>query len=271
MASASLRLIYLNVIFLVVALLSSIVLNILFSNGKLIIADLLFMPLNFSEFIYRPHTLITYMFMHDLDSILHIAFNMLFLYWFGRIIENLIGESKIYAIYLLGGILGAVLALLVYTLNGHSAYLVGASGAVNAIVFAAVLLAPDYEFMLLFLGRIKIKYIAAFKLLTDLMAINAFDNLGGSLCHIGGALMGLYFIYRLKQGKDLSVGINKALSYLSSLVRQKKIKTPKTNPFASKSILNIDQILDKISAHGYDSLSEQEKAFLFQQSKDRTS
>lgn len=126
------------------------------------------LPSEFMEFITRPWTLITYFFTHNLMGIMHILFNMLALYWFGKLLVSYLGSDKVIAIYVLGGIAGGVLYLMVYNLipNPPSflsgrAELVGASASVFAIMVAAATLLPDYTFFLLFFGPVKIKWIAA--------------------------------------------------------------------------------------------------------------
>lgn len=125
-------------------------------------------PARFSEFVTRPWTIVTYMFMHDLTGILHILFNMLILYWFGRLFVEYLGSDKLVAIYLLGGVAGGIAYLLAYNtipyfLAQSEAYriaMVGASASVNAIVVATAVLLPNYTFFLLFIGPVRIKYIA---------------------------------------------------------------------------------------------------------------
>ncbi len=272
------RLIVVNFGAYIFILLCSILLKLFGFSGSRLIADYFFMPLDFSQLLFRFWTPFTYMFLHALNDLWHIMMNMLFLFWFGRIIENLIGESKLMALYVYGGLTGAFLALIAaLTPISDAGLLVGASGAVNAIMFAAVTLAPDYTFRLLFLGEIKIKYIALAKFLLDLIYINASINAAGSICHIGGALFGIYFISRLKQGKDLSVGFNRLfLSWSFPRVKAFRKKTayksavkPNQQKTASKiSQKKIDAILDKISSSGYQSLTQEEKEYLFAASDD---
>ena len=275
--SPLIRLIIINVAVFVATLLIRISFMFSGKDGAFMVNDYLGIPLDVDKVLYRFWTPITYMFIHA--NIWHILWNMLFLYWFGEIVNNLIGRSKITAIYFYGGIAGALLALLLsLTPLVPNLPLVGASGAVNAIMFAAVTLAPNYEFNLLIIGRIKIKYIAAFKIVMDLAAISINDNSGGSICHIGGALFGWFFITQLRNGNDWSVGFNRFLDSItgifSSRPKMKVVHKSKSHVVKKKTSSEenkqkrLDEILDKISKSGYPSLTEEEKEFLFRASND---
>src|SRR5690606_12336830 len=158
-------------------------------------------PARFAEFITRPWTIFTYMFMHDLQGILHILFNMLILYWFGRLFVEYLGSDKMIALYLLGGIAGGIAYLLAYNtipfyVDQSTAVrigIVGASAAVNAIVVATATLVPNYTFFLLFIGPVRIKYIAGvIVFLSFLGAVGT--NAGGNIAHLGGALIGYVYM-----------------------------------------------------------------------------
>ncbi len=277
--SPLIRIIIINIAVFVLGLLVKIFLNFGGSSGTAFFYKYLGLPLEFSQVIFKPWTFITYMFIHD--GIWHIVWNMVFLYWFGNIVNDLIGQSKITAIYIYGGIAGAFLALLLsLTTLVPSLPLVGASGAVNAVMLAAVILAPDYSFNLLLLGRVKIKYIAAVKLIMDLASISSLENTGGHICHLGGAAFGWFFITQLRTGNDLAISFNNFLNKIEGLFKQKrKVKVvyrnenSKHNTDSSKPINNrdkqkkVDSILDKISKSGYSSLTDEEKEFLFRESK----
>ena len=164
-------------------------------------------PARFAEYVQRPWTLLTYMFMHDLSGIFHILMNMLVMYWFGRLFVEYLGSDKLIAVYLLGGIAGGVFYLLAYNtipffVSQSQVYnigMVGASASVNAIVVAAATLVPNYTFFLLFLGPVRIKYIAAvFVFLSFLGSVGA--NAGGNIAHLGGALMGFLYMKQLQSG-----------------------------------------------------------------------
>ena len=242
-------------------------------------------PARFSEFITRPWTLFTYMFMHDLSGILHILFNMLIMYWFGRLFVEYLGSDKLIAVYLLGGIAGGVLYLLAYNtipffVSQSDAYrigMVGASASVNAIVVATATLLPNYTFFLLFIGPVRIKYIAAvFVFLSFLGSVG--NNAGGNIAHLGGALMGFLYMKQLQSGINWGGWITVTLDWFKDLFKEKpkvKVSYRKERPATTKSATpekgytqeEIDRILDKISEGGYESLTKDEKEKLFNASK----
>ena len=214
---------------------------------------------------------------------------MLIFFWFGRIVGDLIGDQKIWPLYLLGGLAAAAAFFGWSMLSGTSHYALGASGSVMAFVVAAAFLAPDYNMRLILIGNVKLKYIAFVILLLDLIGLANNINTGGHVAHLGGAFMGYVFVTSLRQGKDLSEGVNRFFDRLISLVsvNRNKPQSPKTKKKAriiqmtgskkgkpkSDNIPNdsfqarLDEILDKISRHGYDSLTEEEEDFLKNASK----
>ena len=241
--------------------------------------------------ITHPWVIITHMFLHE--GFMHILFNMLFLYWFGRIVGGFVGDRKILPLYLMGGLVGAFVYYFSFNLLGYSAassgFALGASAAVMAIVVAAGAIAPDYIMRLLFLGDIKLKYIAAALLVLDLIAVGNNSNTGGHFAHLGGAFFGWLFIGQLKQGNDLSIPVNnfldKLLAFFTGLVptQRNRPKVIYRDPNLKKKSRSkshrssgnqssdpseshqekLDSILDKIKQSGYESLSAEEKEFLF--------
>lgn len=243
-------------------------------------------PARFSEFVTRPWTLLTYMFMHDLSGILHILFNMLIMYWFGRLFVEYLGSDKLVAVYLLGGIAGGVVYLLAYNIipffatqaEAHRIGMVGASASVNAIIVATATLLPNYTFFLLFIGPVRIKYIAAvFVFLSFLGTVGG--NAGGNLAHLGGALMGFIYMKQLQAGINWGGWITVTLEWFKDLFKEKprvkvsyrkaRTATPKASSSEKGSYTQeeIDRILDKISEGGYESLTKDEKEKLFNASK----
>jgi len=235
------------------------------------------------EFLTRPWTIITYAFMHDLTSIFHILFNMLFLYWFGKLFIEYLGSDKLIALYVLGGLAAGVCYLLVFNTvpyfktMSNFAGMVGASGAVYAIMVATATLIPDYTFFLLFFGPVKIKYIAAFYIVLSFLG-SVGQNAGGNVAHLGGALMGFVYIRQLQAGVNWGGWITAVLDWMKGLfVARPKVKVSyrknessrATKPTAAHGISQkeIDDILDKISDGGYESLSKDEKEKLFKASK----
>ncbi|MGQ0829940.1 MAG: rhomboid family intramembrane serine protease [Bacteroidota bacterium] len=236
------------------------------------------LPLSISGFVHKPWTLITHMFTHI--DVAHIFWNMITLYWFGNILSEYTSTKKIIPLYLLGGILGAITAIILINLlasfdsvsNGTG---MGASAGVTAIIVAAATLVPNYRMNLLFIGPVKLIYIAIFAIFIDILNMASYHNIGGNLAHLGGALMGYIYIVQYKRGRDLSSGINRFFDWLGGLFKtSSKMKVAYKRKFSDEEYnLNkkaqqeqIDAILDKISKSGYESLSKAEKEILFKAS-----
>ncbi len=239
----------------------------------------------------HPWVIITSIFLHE--GLWHILFNMLFLYWFGRIVGDFIGNHRILPIYLLGGLIGNAFFFLSANLFAYGGdatiYALGASGGVMAIVVASGTLSPDYRMRLILIGEVKLKYIVLVLVFLDLIGLASNVNTGGHFAHLGGAMFGWFFIHALRQGIDLSEGVNRILRKLNPNIPSSPAKKPKQSkvPFmvfknkektkdsaegshSSDSVdhqKKLDAILEKIKASGYESLSQEEKEFLFQASK----
>jgi membrane associated rhomboid family serine protease len=242
-------------------------------------------PARLAEFVSRPWTLLTYSFTHDLTGLLHILFNMLTLYWFGRLFVEYLGGDKLIALYVLGAIAGAVFYLFSYNLIpyfvnqsvAHNIVMVGASASINAIVVAAATLLPDYTFFLLFFGAVRIKYIAAVIVFLSFLGTIG-SNAGGNLAHLGGALMGFVYIKQMQVGVNWGGWITAIIDWVKGLFQSRpkvKVTYRKEEPKVKKATTGvskasqeeIDTILDKISDRGYESLSKDEKEKLFNASK----
>jgi membrane associated rhomboid family serine protease len=230
--------------------------------------------------LYRPWTVITYMFLHV--DLLHILFNMLWLYWFGGIFLLYFSERQLGGLYVTGGIAGAVLFVLAYNLfpyfrnlAGHS-MLMGASASVMAIVFAVSFYRKNYEIRLLLVGRVKLIYLALFTLLVDLLSITS-SNAGGHIAHLGGAAFGILFAGQLTHGKDLTVFINRWIDRLVNLKKRRRRPHMKVtykresdmdyNTRKRNEMDTLDAILEKLKRSGYGSLSADEKKRLFDASR----
>lgn len=234
------------------------------------------LPSDWLALLYKPWTLITYFFSHDIPSPLHVLFNMLGLYWFGMVVQDLIGSKRLTSLYLLGGLVAGITFLFVlnffsyFSENHHATGLVGASGSVYAIVIAAAVLAPDYKFYLILLGPIKISYIALFYIFVSLLGTVG-ANAGGNIAHLGGAFMGYLFVSQLRKGNDLGAFFYRLKESFSKLFNRSRIKVSYKNDTVEQSPrakqAEIDAILDKISQSGYESLSKEEKRKLFDASK----
>lgn len=247
------------------------------------------LPAAVPEFITKPWTIITYFFLHE--RFFHILFNMLFLYWFGKIIKEFLGGSKVVNLYILGGLAGGLFYMLIYNTiplfaeRIDSSMMLGASAGVFAVVVGAATFMPNYTILLMFIGPVRIKYIALFYVILA-FAQSTGANAGGELAHLGGAALGFIYIKQLKQGTDWGKWIHSLLAFIKSFFKsQPKVKvtyrkTTKTKsttkgqtttssgkPIDSTSQEEIDAILDKISQSGYESLSKAEKQKLFNASK----
>jgi len=274
------KLIYINIgVFLLIT--SAAIIGFLLDN-PVISAKTLEMaavPASLSKLLVRPWTIITYMFTHK--DIWHILFNMLWLYWFGRIFLEYLDQRKLVAVYLLGGISGAVVYILSFNIFPAfkdivtESVAIGASASVMAIVIAIAVYVPDYTVMLFLLGRIRIKYMAlAIFILTSVMDFSV--NSGGKLAHIGGALFGFLYTLNLRQGRDMGKSFNRIIDFFVTLFKPRKklkvtYKKPVTdydyNALKTEHQARINRILDKIAKGGYDSLTKEEKETLFKESQ----
>jgi len=223
------------------------------------------LPANLEILLFKPWTIITYMFLQR--EIFHILFNMLWLYWMGMIFMDFLNKRQFIFTYLAGGIAGALLYLLAYnTLPAFStlaqkSILLGSSASVMAVVVGTATLVPDYTIRLLLFGAVRLKYLAIAYFVLDIIGMGG-GNPGGSIAHIGGAILGFVFIKQLNNGRDLS----------KILKKNSKLKiVPNISNIRSETIHTdqetIDKILDKISKSGYDSLNKTEKEALFKASK----
>ncbi|MEZ7838573.1 MAG: rhomboid family intramembrane serine protease [Flavobacteriales bacterium] len=275
-ANALFKLIYLNlVVFVLVNFLAT--LSYLFQSELFSIVSYLALPVSLKALLFKPWTILSYMFMHV--EFFHILSNLIYLYFAGQIFLQYFNAKKLYSIYILGGLAGGISYLLAFNLfpvfNSYSSsHLMGASASVLAVLFAVATYVPNYKINLPFIGSIPIKYLAIVSVFIDIISIPE-SNPGGHIAHLGGALFGVYFISRLKKGKDLSIPFYNLVDSIASLFKKKHLKTvhkrTKTDDEfraekAGRSEL-INTILDKIAKSGYDSLSAKEKEYLFKNSK----
>lgn len=249
------------------------------------VKNTLSLPSSPSRLIKQPWSLFTHMILHA--GFWHLLWNMLMFYWFGRIVGDLIGDSKILPLYILSGLFGG-LVFMIHDLylpggSGGQALALGASAAVMAVVWTSAMLSPDYIMNLLFLGPVKLKYIALGLLFMDLVGSAGSLNQGGHFAHIGGALFGIMFVYLLRNGTDITAPfVRTSNSYAAP--RKKKITKTARNKFrvvhnnaksdsadnpgsAFNQQAELDRILDKINSQGYDKLTDEEKDFLYKASK----
>src|SRR5690554_941469 len=222
------------------------------------------LPAYLPALAWKPWTLVSYMFAQI--SFFHLLFNMLWLYWMGRIFLDFLSRKQFVFVYLAGGLAGAFIYLLSYALipvfseqiTAH--VLIGSSASVSAVIFATSTLLPDYSIRMLFLGNVKLKYLALAFLVLDLLGVGG-SNAGGSLAHIGGAFLGYLYIRQLRSGRDWSkIFKRKRRSKLKVVKNPRSFhdkssdadnvqsnKRKKTSSDEMPNQMLIDQILDKIS------------------------
>lgn len=247
------------------------------------ILEWLVFPKEITEFLLKPWTIITYAFLHA--GLWHILSNMLILYFAGIYFLNYFSQKRLLTYYLLGAIAGALIYMLSYNFFpafsgvGRS-YLIGASASVMAVLVGIAAQVPHLRVRLLFLGSLKLWWIAAALVVLDFIQI-PFGNAGGHLAHLGGAGLGYVYTTQLSRGNDIGKWFEKLMDGLVNLfsgkkksplktVHNKKSKTRAKEQTDNKNThqAKIDAILDKISKSGYDSLTKQEKSFLFRAGKD---
>lgn len=277
------RFIYINVgVFIVTSLLG--VLWMLFNRNGASVLQYLDLPAWTGQFVRQPWSLLTYMFMHA--DMLHLLFNMLWLYWFGQMALSLFSAKHFRGLYLLGGICGGLLYMIAYHVfpyfsdSLYNSYLRGASASVLAIVVATAVRAPEYRVNFMFIGTVRLKYVALFMVVTDLLFMTS-GNAGGHIAHLGGALAGWWFASGLSRGHDATSWINRCLDGLSGgLSSRRRSKKPEMkvhygdkakdydyNARKKQQSEEIDRILDKLKKSGYNSLTTEEKKSLFDASK----
>lgn len=270
------RLIVVNVLVFVVVLFINIFQFLLQSNFAHRILYWFTLPAFLPDLVTRPWTLITYMFLHE--GVFHLIFNLLWLYFGGLIFLNFFSEKQLLGTYISGGLAGGVLYIISYNLFPvfetvlPAATNRGASAAVMAIIIAAATYAPGYPVRLFFVLEVKLWVVAVIAVLFDLAGIER-SNAGGHIAHLGGAIFGYLMAKSFDRGVDITHWIYDFSDYLQVLFGKKKklrkvySKKGYTNVYSRYQHMSdqerLDQILDKISMSGYDSLSKEEKEFLF--------
>lgn len=275
--NAIIRIIMVNVaVFIVFGVLNSL-LGLFNSNGIIkLVLDWLVLPASFTRYIYQPWSLLTYTFLHE--GFLHILFNMLWFYWIGQLLQQYLGNPKTYQAYFMGAISGG----LVYMVSYHVfPYLIpsveistarGASAGVLSVVFATATLLPEYELSLFLIGSVRLKYIALFTLLLDLISI-PYDNPGGHIAHIGGAAFGYFYIKQIYANNFLS-GFFDWIENLFKPKEKSNLKIHhrsgymKVNSNEKPTQAEVDRILEKINQKGLSYLSDKEKDILKNFGKD---
>ena len=247
-------------------------LSFLFKTDSNFIINWFALSPHLNSLIFKPWTILSYGFIHS--GFFHILFNLLFLYYFGNLFLDYFSKKQFLLYYLLGIISGGFIYLISYNylpaLKTQETVLVGASAGVTAILVGVASHIPNYVLRFRFIGNIKLLYIAIGFIAIDLIQIPN-GNAGGHLAHIGGAIIGYLLTIYLNQGKGIIQGLENLFlpakqKPLKTVYKNKQTnKTKKSNP--KEQQIKIDRILDKISKSGYDTLTKEEKDFLFKVGK----
>ncbi len=238
------------------------------------------LPAGIGAFLRQPWSIVTYMFLHF--DFLHILFNLLVLYWFGRIFLDYYDQNQMLGLYFIGGIAGGITYMACYNLfpvfrgSVDSSMLLGASASIIAILIAAAIRDPNRDIYLFLIGRVPLKYLALFLIFSYIIGIST-SNAGGNLAHLGGALAGWLFAAREKKGHDITGFISSVTSEIRKTFRpDPKVRLvhrqiPRDdheyNRQKAAEQNELNRILDKIGKEGYDSLSKEEKETLFRHGK----
>ena len=275
------RLIFVNVAVFVVLLIISVVEQ--FSGRSIRLEEYpniyLSSTSNLELLARRPWTIITHMFAHI--EVGHFLFNLVTLFTVGKLFRHFLGSKRLVANYILGGLTGFLVYLICYNvfpgLNANSSIL-GASAAVMSLIITIGMVKPNYSIKLFGVFEMKLIWLCGILVFVDLISLQKGFNSGGHLGHLGGALYGFLYARNYNQGKNMASWFENLLSRISSLFNGKTRsdlhtvnKRPKTdeqfNVEKASRQKRIDQILDKISRAGYDSLTKEEKDFLFKYSQ----
>lgn len=256
----------------------------LFGMSKNSIVQWFELPNDIVDIVLQPWSIVTYSFFHG--GIGHLFWNMLLIYFVGRIFLNLFDTKRFLNVYLLGVILGGLFFVLGYNIFpaffNTNAYLIGASAGASAILIFICTYIPNQEVRVIFFN-VKLWYIGAFVVLMDLVQL-PLGNSGGHLAHLGGAFLGYLYASQLLKGTDIGSGFSKFLDVLANLFKKTEKKASMKTVYKNQGVdskstakadydkkthqKKIDAILDKISKSGYESLSKAEKDFLFKAGKE---
>lgn len=258
--------------------------------------DWLALPSNLNDLLLRPWSVLTYMFCHaDIsENLFHIVFNMLWLWWFGQFFVRTHTSRQFVSFYLTSGLVAGLFFVLCYNVFPYFAveryysYLIGASGAICALIVAVAMRHPDERLGLnLFVTVlwVKMKWFAVAVIVLNFLYLGG-SNTGGTVCHIGGALFGFLYGLMEQRGTDICAGPQRLIATISQAIdnlrkpkmtatrggRRDPISADKKrdmdyNADKRSREAQIDAILDKISKSGYDGLTAEEKQLLFDASK----
>lgn len=234
---------------------------------------------SWGDLLFKPWTLVTYSFLHS--GFFHLFWNMYLLFFASRLFLNLFQEKTFFNVYFLGVLIGGFTFMTSYALfpafQNSSPMMIGASAGVMAVLIFMSTYSPDLEVRLI-LFNVKLRYLGLAFVLLDVIQI-PYGNAGGHLAHIGGAALGFFYVQRLNKGTDIGIPFERFVDSILKIFKKKSsLKTVYRNTSNKKAQdssaqkdsnfqKRIDEILDKISASGYESLTKEEKEFLFRAGK----
>ena len=269
------RLMLINIVIWLICLFISVFTWLFNISDISFVTKLFAVPSDISALAEKPWSVFTYMFLQEQFG--HLFFNMLMLYYGGKIFLQYFSEKQLLLTYIFGGLFGALFFILAFNafpvfedMKGH-AFALGSSASVLSILIAAATYRPDYTLNLFLLGQVKMKWVAIVFVVIDFLSITK-GNSGGHIAHLGGALWGFLYAFMLKSDFDIyKIFKKKAKIRVKTVNSENYHRRPKTdeqyNAERAQEQEDVDRILDKIAKNGYSSLSDKEKEFLFRQSK----
>lgn len=269
------RLILINVVIWIICLFISVFTWLFNISDISFVTKLFAVPADISSLAEKPWSIFTYMFLQE--EFWHLFFNMLMLYYGGKIFLQYFSQKQLILTYIIGGIFGALFFILafnafpVFENKIAVSFALGSSASVLSILIAAATYQPEYKLNLFLLGEVKMKWIAIIFVIIDILSIPK-GNSGGHIAHLGGALWGFLYAYMLRKDFDIYL-IFKRKPRIRVKTRNagnyhQRAKTDEQfNAERAQTQEEIDRILEKIAKNGYSSLSEKEKEYLFRQSK----
>jgi membrane associated rhomboid family serine protease len=269
------RLMQINIVIWLICLFVSVFTWLFNISDISFVTKLFAVPSDISALAEKPWSVFTYMFLQE--AFWHLFFNMLMLYYGGKIFLQYFSQKQLLLTYIFGGLVGALFFILAFNafpvfenMKGQAVAL-GSSASVLSIMIAAATYRPDYTLNLFLLGQVKMKWVAIVFVVIDFLSITK-GNSGGHIAHLGGALWGFLYAYLLKNDFDIYKIFKKRAKIRVKTVNSENYhKRPKTdeqyNAERAQEQEDVDRILEKIAKNGYSSLSDKEKEFLFRQSK----
>lgn len=270
------RLMQINIVIWLICLFVSVFTWLFNISDISFVTKLFAVPSDISALAEKPWSVFTYMFLQEAFWH-HLFFNMLMLYYGGRIFLQYFSQKQLLLTYIFGGLVGALFFILAFNafpvfenMKGQAVAL-GSSASVLSILIAAATYRPEYTLNLFLLGKVKMKWVAIVFVVIDFLSISK-GNSGGHIAHLGGALWGFLYAYMLKNDFDIyKIFKKKAKIRIKTVNSDNYHARPKTdeqyNAERAMEQEETDRILEKIAKSGYSSLSDKEKEFLFRQSK----